>query len=552
MPTSKHYQELVELIDRITDSPDPETVLAQVLAALSEHFATPRALILLPDRRGLLAPAARRGLGESALADLPAVALDSMATHPLDGFQELHGLALCQTIELQGRPRGVLLLGPRGDGRDYSPEDCDYIAAATDMAALALDYQRLIQRLNDSVQSLDNKLEQLSSLFELSKEFSGTLDPEVIGQLLVFTLVQQFRVEGFAVVGLRQSPPRIIEARLPRTALREALADNALAELRAPLDAAAVAREHPALAALGVVLIVPVNAFGRISGAILLGQRRDQEDFSASDVEYVAAVGSLAIIAAENARLFQTALEKERMEQDLAVARTIQQNLLPRKLPGTRHFQLAACNHPAHQVGGDYYDAMAIDAGNLLVAIADAAGKGVHSALLMANLQAFMKALCQQHLSLEVATARLNAYVAEHAPAEMFVTFFWGVLEDATRCFHFVNAGHNPPLLLRGGEVHWLDTDGLVLGALNPAPPYTVGRIELHSGDALVAYTDGITEARDRHDELFGEARLAAALTAIGECPADSLLASLMDTMAAFTADAEQADDITCLVVRVR
>jgi len=551
MPTASHYRSLVELIDRITDSHDVASVLSRVLDTLAEHFATPQLLILLPDHRGLLRAAAWRGLAAAALDELPTITLDPADTPRLADFQARHGFALVQTVELLGKPRGLVLLGRRGDGADYHGEDLDYIATVADTGALALDYQQLIQRLNDSVRDLDHKVSQLSSLFELSKEFSGTLDSEVIGQLLVFTLIQQFRVEGFAVLGLRESPPRIIEARLPRQRLREALDESALEHLDSPLYTAAVARQYPALAELGVALIVPVQVFGRISGAILLGRRRDGATFSKADVDYVAAVGSLAIIAAENARLFQTALDKERMEQDLAVARTIQQRLLPRELPTRPGIQLAACNHPAYQVGGDYYDVIDLGDDGLVLAIADVAGKGVHSALLMANLQAFLKALCQQPPALDEATARLNAYVAEHAPPEMFVTFFWGVLSSDGRHFSYVNAGHNPPLLLRHGEAHWLDTDGLVLGALNPAPPFSVANLQLQSGDTVVAYTDGITEARDGSGELFGETRLTAALQDAGDCPADSLLASLNDAVAAFCGEMEQADDITCWVLRV-
>lgn len=549
MPHTNHYRSIVQLIDEITDSHDLGSVLNGVLDTLVDHFQTPRGAILVPNRRGLLEIAAQQGLDQDAA--LPKVTLDDQDLQQLEAFKHHQELPRLQIIELLGKPRGIVLLGHRGDGQDYDEEDQDYIAAVADIGALAMDYQQLIQRLSESVHTLDSKVSQLSSLFELSKEFSAALDPQIIGQLLVFNLVQQFRVENFAVVGLRQTPPRIIEARMPRARLKELLEETDLSSLNTSLGASAVEHQYPGFAELGVELMVPVSVFGQIGGVIFLGGRRDHQSFSASDVDYVAALGGLAIIAAENSRLFQAALEKERLEQDLAVARTIQQNLLPRTFPETGHFRLAGFNQPAHQVGGDYYDVISLDKDRLVIAIADVAGKGVHSALLMANLQAFLEALCHQSLSLENATARLNAYLAEHAPAEMFVTFFWGLLDDQTLGFHYVNAGHNPPILLRDGQMQWLDTGGLVLGALNPAPPFQVAQLTLQPGDLMVAYTDGITEARSPSGELFGETRLVETLKGLATREADALIADLTEAVRQFTAESDQADDITCLVVRV-
>jgi sigma-B regulation protein RsbU (phosphoserine phosphatase) len=263
-------------------------------------------------------------------------------------------------------------------------------------------------------------------------------------------------------------------------------------------------------------------------------------------------VGSLAIISIENARLFNETLEKQRLEKDLETARNIQKNLLPKKIPELSNLEIAAYNMSAKMVGGDYYDVVKLEEDKLLIAVADVSGKGVPAALLMANLQAFLKSICKQKLSLSEATNLMNDLVAENTTMGSFITFFWGILHNKEKKFTYVNAGHNPPLHVYKGKINKFKKGGMILGVLPTTIPYISETIQLESGDAVVLFTDGITEAMNKNGEEFSDEKLERlVLERYNETP-EQILNKIKACVEEFTLGAEQSDDITCLVLKVK
>ncbi len=210
-------------------------------------------------------------------------------------------------------------------------------------------------------------------------------------------------------------------------------------------------------------------------------------------------------------RLVQTGVDRlEIQEQELQRAREIQQSLLPKEIPQLPGIAVAAAWHPARVVGGDYFDVLRLEGNRLAICIADVSGKGVPAALLMANVQASLRASVRDLDSPARVCGIMNGMLCESIAANKFVTFFCGVLDASTRTFRYCNAGHSYPILVSGGAAHTLDHGGGAVLGVFPSWNYQDSSINLNSGDRLFLFTDGITEAENEQGEEFGVERVAA------------------------------------------
>jgi sigma-B regulation protein RsbU (phosphoserine phosphatase) len=233
-------------------------------------------------------------------------------------------------------------------------------------------------------------------------------------------------------------------------------------------------------------------------------------------------------------------------EQELQRAREIQQSLLPKEIPQLPGIAVATAWQPALAVGGDYFDVLRLDGNRLAICIADVSGKGVAAALLMANVQASLRASVRDLDSPARVCGIVNGMLRESIAGNKFVTFFCGVLDANTRTFRYCNAGHPYPILVSDGAAHTLDEGGAVLGVF-PSWDYQDSSVNLKSGDRLLLFTDGITEAEDAQGEEFGVERVAA----FGKAHAASSAAQLNKQLLAQVSDfcATQFEDDATLVV---
>jgi hypothetical protein len=243
------------------------------------------------------------------------------------------------------------------------------------------------------------------------------------------------------------------------------------------------------------------------------------------------------------------------LKRDLEIARDIQRMLLPEKPPTLPGLDIAFATKPANTVAGDYYDAFLRPNTNdsrLLLIVADVAGKGIPAGLLMAAVQTGFHTLAVDPVPLVELAARLNRAMCERSGGgRHLITAFIAELDTSTRSFIWVNAGHNPPILLRsGGALEYLQEGGLPLGAFTMSR-YESGRAELGSGDALYTYTDGVIEALDESGAEYGDERLARHVAALGTTDAATSLSRIFESVDRFAAATPQYDDITCLVLRV-
>ncbi|HEY6987059.1 MAG TPA: ADOP family duplicated permease [Bryobacteraceae bacterium] len=299
-------------------------------------------------------------------------------------------------------------------------------------------------------------------------------------------------------------------------------------------------------------LAVALRTKNEISGVLLLGAPAGREEYGAQEKRVLRSCAAQFALMLENARLTERVVEQEKLRRDVELAAEVQRRLLPEKSPESSIAGLAAVSLPARSVGGDYYDF--IDAGGhrIGIALADIAGKGVAAALVMSVVQASLRILAaEENISLPELAARMNRFLYRSTGSNSYATFFYAQLDEQTRELHYVNAGHNPPYLLRSGAgIEELPAGGTVIGMF-PQEDYQEARAELRSGDVLIAFTDGVTEALNPGEEEFGEERLKELLRRTAHLPADEMSAEISRELHAWIADAAQYDDLTFIVLKV-
>jgi sigma-B regulation protein RsbU (phosphoserine phosphatase) len=302
----------------------------------------------------------------------------------------------------------------------------------------------------------------------------------------------------------------------------------------------------------GYQIGVPLIRKERLGGLLLLSAKVAGFRYSSEDLTFLAILGNQIVVAMENAELYAETLEKQRLEEELAVAKQIQIGLLPKSLPASRIFEFAAFIEPSHQVGGDYYDFIHIEDGRLGIVIADSSGKGVPAALLTARMQAVIQSEARLSKPVDQIMTAVNKFITQSNRPDRFATCFYGELDERTMELHYCNAGHNYPLVVRGnGEIHPLDIGGLLLGAF-PNATYKCGRVNLAPGDMLLLYTDGLTESMDSAEIEYGEARLIDHASRFRRQPVDAVCAKLIHSVKQFAAGPNEVDDMTFVVVKVR
>ena len=298
------------------------------------------------------------------------------------------------------------------------------------------------------------------------------------------------------------------------------------------------------------MMAVPLETKDRIIGLIYVDSPYILREFTKNDLSLLTVMANVAAIRIENARLAEVEAAERIMQRDLSQAAEIQGGMLPARAPEIAGLDLAGFNVPCRTVGGDYYDFFSYAGGSVGLALGDVSGKGMPASLMMMALHARVHVLAEAPGDLGDFMARLNKATCATCPRNRFITFFFAVLDAASGELRFANAGHNPPILLRAsGEAEMLEGGGPVLGVLAVAP-YNEQRAGLASGDLLVLYSDGVTEANNPDFDEFGEERFIRVLRENRTRPAHEIVAAVTAALREFTAGAPQADDITLLVAR--
>ena len=554
---------LFEFSNVVNSSIDLNFILGTVLLTVMGKMLVSKGAVLLKRKENSFEIVAAKGMGEllgksTPLDHQPRTIRDlKRSTKKTDDFFSMQEVRLVVPIVSERKTTGYLALGNRLGKKSYSASDKKLITSLVNLSASAVEKAVMLDRLKEAHRNLDRKLQELKTLFELSKEFNLVLDAEKVIRLLTFSLLGQVGVNRYAVCLVEGAAMRIAASRMEDSAeLLQAL--QKLCELGSPALVEDLAKDHKVSGAaeqllqVGVKLVIPMQVQSRTKGLILLGQKLGGSAYSKGDLEFLYSLGNLAIISIENARLFQETLEKQRLEDELKIAREIQQGLLPQKLPQIPGYDLAAVNVSSKQVGGDYYDVLPRSQTEYVIAIGDVSGKGTPAALLMANVQAAMRALAPIHGNLPETTARINDITFENTGGDKFITFFWGIVNTESRQFRYVNAGHNLPFLIRkDGSVLRLSEGGLILGIMKTMQPYKEGFVQLESGDTLFLFTDGVSEAMNAVGEDFTEERLEELVGRLCDRTAREMIQEVHSAIDDFCKGTQQSDDITMLVLKL-
>jgi len=534
----------------------PERLLPDVLEALLTGAGHPIGLALDPKKPeevaasgfspnpasiGALCRSLAKGNGEEAIPT--ALLHDVFAGEDAEDPRAIPVTAEDDTLVL------LLLPGP--------PLEPLGFASVVSHAASILARVRMSEKVREAGFELKMRLWELESLYDVGLSIAGTLDLESLADEVLMKSVSLLNAQAGTLI-LKDGAG---EGRFLTKEIGVQLLCSDHGDIPFPLDGVIMLndRAHRPLSLAGApaekLLGVPIRSDGEHVGVLFVADKENRaggvDDFNESDKRVLKLFGNQAAIALENARLHREALEKERMDREIELAATIQATILPTTLPPAEGLELAGGNRPTRQVGGDYFNVFPLPDGRTAFCVADVSGKGIPAALLVSTVHACLHLLIEAHADdLAGLASRLNRHLVGFSSTRKFVTLFFCVYDPVTHELRYVNAGHNPAILLSGDSTTLLPSGGVPVGML-PSAVHREGHVLLQPGDLLLLYSDGITEALDAGDEEFDLPRLIDLLKAERGEKVSLINDRIFSAVARFTTGVAQYDDQTVLVARV-
>lgn len=311
----------------------------------------------------------------------------------------------------------------------------------------------------------------------------------------------------------------------------------------------ATEEKHPHLHALGVEYIVPVNYKNEVRAWFLIADFAESEAEKENDLIFIETIANVVSAAIENRNLIKDLVQQESLRRELEVAERIHHQLLTREFEIDSGADIYAENYAHHKIGGDYYDLIPRSEKGYFVCIADVAGKGIGAALLMANLQASLRALILSENSLKTLIHKLHKNIFSISQGEQFVTFFIAHVRTQDNMIDYINAGHNPPVILNSEGLKELKLGTIPIGIVD-LPYVEEGSLPYEQGDLMFMYTDGLVEQHNVEDEMLGEERIHALLQEHAKSDSKTIVREMMTLYRDFCGEAVQDDDVTMLALR--
>ena len=547
-------QTLYDASRLLNDSLDLDYVLRNLVLSIMSKLLVTRSVVLLYESiEQAWRVAVTRGVPTLSISSLIKIPQDSdkgiwtgEQIHPVLSD---HGITMVIPVQTSGRHIGLVGLGPKVTREPFNEAEMEYVQALVHMSGTAIHNSLMITELRQANQDLDNRVQQLRTLFELSKEFNATVDRERVVKLFTFTLLGQMAALRH-VLHLRRSDGRfgVVAAQGPQPVdMRAAFLDE-LDEL--VLVDAENRDQYPELVQHGFVLALPIRVQGQVQGILCMGPKWSNAPYKQEEIEFLYSLGSLVVISIHNADLIEERIEKQRLEEELRMAKGIQERLLPGRIPQNSRLEIATLALPSREVGGDYFDVLQLTGDRLLIAVADVTGKGMPAALLMSTIHACTHLMVPMRLSLAESIEETNRVVYDNTDADKFITVFAAIYYP-DGMLEYVNAGHEQPLLVRrDGTVERLGIGGPLLGVVSGIQ-YASEHVKLNHGDLVVLFTDGVTEAMGAAMEEYTESRLQALVLAHRHRKAASLVQRIQEDIESFTGPVEaRSDDRTLLVLK--
>lgn len=471
-----------------------------------------------------------------------------------------YGIKLVFPVAFGHREIGLIGLGSKFTKQEFGEQELEFMASLVNMSSAAVHNSLMVEELKIANRDLDAKVQQLNTLFDLSQEFNSTVDRSSLVKLLTFALMGQLTVTKH--IYLIQSVSKDNEGEtgvqvVTHKGVRKEVLTPAVIDALSGIKEMCLLEDHGVhegcepLAEAGITMVLPIRHKGETGAILCLGPKMTGKEYEPDEIEFLYALGNLAFVSLQNSYLVEDQIEKERLEEEMRLAREIQERLQPSSLPEFEGLETASLALPSRHVAGDYFDAIKLDDDRILYAIADVTGKGVPASLLMSNLQAALRVLVPLDVSIEEGTAHMNRVITENTGYDKFITYFHGIYDRRDRSFNYVNAGHNPATIVRAdGTLELLEKGGLLLGVM-AGMPYESGTVSLAPGDVLAMFTDGVTEAMSPDGEEWGEERLEPLLIELRDKSAQDILDGVREAVAEFTDHAPVlSDDLTMIVIK--
>ncbi|MDP2188873.1 MAG: PP2C family protein-serine/threonine phosphatase [Sphingobacteriaceae bacterium] len=412
------------------------------------------------------------------------------------------------------------------------------------METSLLDMELQSKRLAELQQQLALKNVQLDAVLQLTQAINYNFSNAALFEIYGYLLTTELRIGRFLLY-IEEGDWRKYGSK-GLGAERFAVNPDVFAGIQQIKWLDASAQQHYP----GFEVLIPVVYKQQPLAYVLIGgfdwpQERQKDLF-----QYIQAVSNILAVANENRKLFQQQIQQQKIQQELSLAAQMQGLLIPDKLPHDAQIEMSAVYLPHRDVGGDYYDVVKFESGELVFCVADVSGKGIPAALLMSNFQANLRALIHFHPNLRKLVAALNKAVLNITKGDKFITLFIGKLDPRTGLLKYINAGHVPPFLLRAGELTELKEGTTILGMFEELPFLQVGKLHLLPGDVLLTHTDGVSEVSDYRGRAFDMQQLGGALAPNKEESLQTANKRLLEALIKFKGDRNFADDLTVLSLR--
>jgi len=566
LQTSFELKTVLETSRMLVESRDPEFIINSLLLIIMGRLLVPKAALFFFDpaegRYCLKKSKGFDGLNENQLYDIIADVdqqNDSYFTvdsaHP--DFPQIvvePNNSIFVNLRTSNNHHGFLLLAPKATKTPYRKDELEFVEALCIISTSALVNSQLFNELKNTYRNLDRRIHELNTLFDLSKEFNFLVDREKIARIFKFALLGQLFIRTFFLIYKTEDSHTLLAS----SGLSGKPSDKQIKrvfdaiENEVVIPDSALIEKHSWISKNKIAAFISVSIQNEKVAVIGVGERANKIPFGENDYNFLKSLSNLAVISIQKTYFLDDRIDKERMEEELSIAKSIQEGLLPDPLPRIEGIDLAARTISSREVGGDYFDIAKTPDGNTIFSIADVTGKGVPAALLMANLQSMLHVLLPVDITLAEATERINTIIFKNTPSDKFITFFWAKYVSTHKLLRYVNAGHNPPLLLRdqNDEFELLSQGGLLLGAMESIMPYVETDIQLNPNDILVCHTDGVEEAMDEEtDEEYGVERLKLCIMKNRHKTSQEILEAIVEDVRHYSGN-KLGDDLTLLILK--
>ncbi|MBN1408550.1 MAG: PP2C family protein-serine/threonine phosphatase [Calditrichaceae bacterium] len=554
---------LFEISQSLSSSLNLKSILDTILLVPMGRMMISRGLVLLQDEayeykikniKGLPYSILEKQIHISSYPDHPIFISKTEKSEDWISFLSDYHIELLLPLISKHNQRGFIGYGSKLSKQPYSDEEIEFLSSLSNIAVQSIENAIVFEELNSVNRELDKKIQELNTLFEIGKEFNHIFEQEGILKQLSYSLMGQMLINQFFIALKTDDTLKIVYKKgslFTTEKLNKCMAFcNQIADILQPVILNEN-NQYEQLYRMGVRAIIPMNIQNENGGYIFLGDKLDKSEINNNNLDFLTTLGNMTMISIENARLFKETLEKQTLEEELNLAKNIQQRLLPSKMPDIANFDIHGFNLASKQVGGDYFDVIRLNKHTYILTIADVSGKGMPASLLMSNLQAGLKTLSFENNTLAEITLKLNNLIHSNTSIEKYITFFILKINTSNGKIEYVNAGHNPPLLIAAdNSCRKLEKGGIILGMMKDVS-FETGYDTLSRGECITMFTDGVTEAMDENNTEFGEESVIKYFqNHFRNQSCEQLNYGLLEQLKSFCGDPTKSDDVTILTIK--